>query len=107
MNTYMMDIIIGKKYKYCGKEDCTVLNKDKTHVLIQLESGSKITTTHSALNPNYGESEFEGSPLQTELRNAHGEKFEKFKAYTLSALENKPTSLFWQKANQFINNKQS
>jgi hypothetical protein len=102
-----MEIEIGKKYKYCGKDDCIVLEKDKTHVLIQFDSGQKIATTHSALNPNYGESEFEGSPLQTELRNAHGEKFSKLKAYTLSALENKPTSLFWQKANQFINEKQS
>ena len=54
MNTYMMDIIIGKKYKYCGKENCTVLNKNKTHVLIQFESGSKIATPHSSLNPDYG-----------------------------------------------------
>lgn len=54
MNTYMMDIIIGKKYKYCGKDDCIVLENDKTHVLIQFDSGQKIATTHSALNPNYG-----------------------------------------------------
>ena len=59
----------------------------------------------NTLNPNYGESEFEGSPLQTELRNAHGEKLEKFKALTISSLENNPTSLFWQKANQFIDSK--
>lgn len=102
-----MEIEIGKEYKYCGKDKCIVLKKDKTHVLIQFESGSKIATLHSSLNPNYGESEFEGSPLQTELRNAHGDKFLKFKALTVSALENNPTSLFWQKANQFINDKQS
>jgi len=56
---------------------------------------------------NTNESIFEGSPLQTELRNATGDKFLKFKALTISGLENNPTSIFWQKANQFINDKQS
>jgi len=49
-----MEIEIGKKYKYCCKDDCIVLEKDKTHVLIQFESGSKIATPHSSLNPDYG-----------------------------------------------------
>ncbi len=50
----LMEIEIGKKYKYCGKKECTVLEKDKTHVLIQFNSGAILNTTHSALNPNYG-----------------------------------------------------
>lgn len=48
------DIIVGNKYKYCKKEEVTVLQIDKTHVLIQLKSGSKIATPHSSLNENYG-----------------------------------------------------
>lgn len=49
-----MEIEIGKKYKYCGKNECIVLEKDKTHVLIQFDCGTKIATPHSSLNPNYG-----------------------------------------------------
>jgi hypothetical protein len=51
------------------------------------------------------ESNFEGSPLQSELRNAHGEKFEKFKVLTFQALENNSESKFWNDAVNFINNK--
>jgi hypothetical protein len=51
------------------------------------------------------ESNFEGSPLQTELRNATGTKFEKFKQMTIAALEENKESKFWNDAVNFINNK--
>lgn len=56
---------------------------------------------------NANESNFEGSPLQTELRNATGDKFLKFKILPIQSLANNPTSLFWQKANQFCDSKKS
>ena len=38
-----METNIGKKLNYYGKE-VTVINEDKTHVLIQFKSGTKIAT---------------------------------------------------------------
>lgn len=35
---------------YCGKHKCIILDKDKTHVLIQFESGLKIATPISSLD---------------------------------------------------------
>jgi hypothetical protein len=49
------------------------------------------------------ESKFEGSPLQTELRNANKDKFLKLKTLTLNALENNSQSLFWHDAVNFLN----
>jgi hypothetical protein len=38
---------------YCGKYPCIVLDKNKTHVLIQFESGTKLVTTINSLDKNY------------------------------------------------------
>jgi hypothetical protein len=39
---------------YCGKYPCIILQQDKTHVLIQFESGIKIATPKNSLDKNYG-----------------------------------------------------
>lgn len=39
---------------YCGKTPCIILQQDKTHVLIQFESGVKIATPINSLDKNYG-----------------------------------------------------
>jgi hypothetical protein len=67
-----------------------------------METVKEITTKNNIMTI---ESNFEGSPLQTELRNATGLKFEKFKTLTIQALENNQQSKFWNDAVNFINNK--
>jgi hypothetical protein len=52
MQSNLFDIKYNEMY--CGKYPCVILEKDKTHVLIQFESGTKIATPHSSLNENYG-----------------------------------------------------
>lgn len=37
---------IGLKLKYFGK-DCTVLDFDKTHVVVQFENGTKLCTNRN------------------------------------------------------------
>ena len=49
------------------------------------------------------ESKFEGSPLQTELRNANKDKFLNLKVLTLNSLLNNSQSLFWHDAVNFLN----
>ena len=39
---------------YCGKYPCIILDRDKSHVLIQFESGFKIATPINSLDKNYG-----------------------------------------------------
>lgn len=39
---------------YCGKYSCLILQQDRTHVLIQFESGTKIATPINSLDKNYG-----------------------------------------------------
>lgn len=39
---------------YCGKYPCIILDRDKSHVLIQFESGIKIATPINSLDKNYG-----------------------------------------------------
>ena len=48
------------------------------------------------------ESKFEGSPLQTELRNANKDKFLKLKYLTLNALSNNSQSIFWHDAVNYL-----
>ena len=48
------------------------------------------------------ESAFEGSPLQTEVRNCKIENFKFLKTHTAIALEKQPNSKFWKEANKAV-----
>ena len=48
------------------------------------------------------ECEFEGSQLQTEIRNCKKEHFNSIKTHTKIALEKQPNSLFWKQALEMI-----
>jgi len=48
---------------------------------------------------------FKGSPLESEIRNAHDTKLITLRRLVKAAFENKPDSLFWIEATQMINKK--
>ena len=59
MKTTEQTSLFDEKYTkftdlYCGKTPCIIIQKDKTHALIQLESGSIIATPINSLDKNYG-----------------------------------------------------
>jgi hypothetical protein len=47
------------------------------------------------------ENEFNGSPLETDLRNAFGEKLKMYLTLILIAIQNQPDSIFWKDALEF------
>jgi hypothetical protein len=51
------------------------------------------------------ETPFKGSPLQTEIRNAQGDKLHTLRILITVAANNKPESLFWNEAFEMINKK--
>lgn len=53
------------------------------------------------------EDKFEGSILQTEIRNLTGDRLKKFHQMILIAYLGNPDSQFWQDAVEFIDNKKN
>jgi hypothetical protein len=47
------------------------------------------------------ETNFKGSPLETDLRNAFGEKLKMYLTLILIAIQNQPHSIFWKDALEF------
>lgn len=49
---------------------------------------------------------FKGSPLQTEIRNAQGDKLHTLRVLITVAVNNNPESLFWNQAFEMISKKE-